>query len=171
LLQNPIITQAINSFTYELTTVPYDAPGPFWTYTVSKVSGASLITTVASGTDSILVGKVISNTAGISTGPITDSSKVGSSIYRLTGYFNAKFNGQSVISTATYSTDFNIHVVGFTLTPPSNILYAVGETAIKKYYSINYVPFDPEVPAFTYSQTLLEDTGSSYTTLAWGGII
>jgi len=101
--------------------------------------------------DNILVGEVTSVTVGSTMGSITDSSKVGTSVYKLTGSFNAKFNGQPVISAETYSTDFNIHIVGFTLTPPSNILYAVGETAIKKYYSINYVPVHAEVPIFTYS--------------------
>ena len=105
---------------------------------------------MALGSDDILVGTVNSLSAGAVIGPITDNSKVGTSVYKLTASFSAKINGQSIIAAATYSENFNIHVVSFTLSPPSTILYAIGKIAITHNYSVNYSPVHPEVPIFTY---------------------
>ena len=87
-----------------------------------------MISTVA-GTD-ILVGDVLSDGAGSTTGPITSSAKVGSAVYELTGILSGTdSNGNPLISPPSATTTFNIHVIRFTVSVNS-ILYKVGKSTI-----------------------------------------
>lgn len=98
LLGNPVETHAISSFNYVQTSFPFDTT-PTWTYSISSsAAGAKLITTVSS-TD-ILVGEVASFAAGATTGPITSTSRVGSSSYTLTGTLSGTINGVTIPSDA-----------------------------------------------------------------------
>lgn len=86
LLGSAVKSEPIDPFSYSPNSIPFDANGAIWTYSVNYQSGTpTLVSTVSSSSDDILVGEVASDNAGVTTGLITDTNKVGSSVYTLTG--------------------------------------------------------------------------------------
>ena len=150
LLGNTVITEPINLFSFTPNTIPFDGTGAVWTYTVAHQSGTPTLVSTVSGTD-ILVGEVTSDLAGTTTGPITNSAKVGSAVYQLTGTLSGTdSNGNPLATSPGASTSFNIHIIEFTVTV-NPILYKVGKSTISEPYTITYTPnAHADIPTMTY---------------------
>lgn len=67
----------------------------------------------------------------------------------------------NIPANAKISTTVKVHVVEFKMTV-TDILYRIGLVAQTKPYSVTYKPVDPDVPVFTYSCDLKQDTGAGY---------
>ena len=114
LLNQAVITQAISAFDYQLTSFPYDAT-PNWAYSLTQVSGPTLVSTVESATGSnLLVGSVTDINAGTTTGPITSTAQVGTAVFTLTGSLTGSIAGIT-IPVNSKSTNFNVHIVEISL--------------------------------------------------------
>ena len=87
----------------------------------------------------------------------------------MSGTVSGTIDGLAIPST-TKSINFNIHVVGFSMSVP-DLLYRVGASTVTQPFSLSYSPVHAEVPVFTYTNWVLEeDVGAGYAAQNYMGV-